>query len=104
MALDRAAACIGNRFAGEPLLEAAVRHTIGDTYLDLGIYEKAQEQFEPAVALRTGSWGTRSRGSGQHSRPARALEQRGRDDDAARLLTLLIERLRRARGADIRER
>ncbi len=101
MALDRAAARIGSRFAGEPLVEAAVRHTIGDTYLDLGIYEKAQEQFERAVALRSRLLGDDDpEAQASTLGLARALEQRGRYDDAARLLTPLIERLRRARGAE----
>jgi non-specific serine/threonine protein kinase/serine/threonine-protein kinase len=101
MALDRAAARIGSRFAGEPLVEAAVRQTIGDTYLDLGIYEKAQEQFERAVALRGRLLGdddpeTQASTLGL----ARAFEQRGRYDDAVRLLTPLIERLQRERGTE----
>jgi hypothetical protein len=37
-ALDRAAAGITGKFNGRPLVEAAIRQTIGRTYLDLGIY------------------------------------------------------------------
>ena len=31
-ALDRAAATIGDRFTGQPLVEASIRQTIGETY------------------------------------------------------------------------
>ena len=101
MALDRAAARIGSRFAGEPLVEAAVRQTIGDTYSDLGVYDKAQEQIERAQALRRRFLGdddpeTQASTLGL----AQVLEQRGRYDDAVRLLSPLVDRLRRQRGAD----
>jgi tetratricopeptide (TPR) repeat protein len=101
MALDRAAARIGSRFAGEPLVEAAVRQTIGDTYSDLGIYEQAQEQIERALALRRRLLGnddpeTKASTLGL----ARVLELRGRYDDAVRLLTPIVDTLRRERGTD----
>ena len=51
-ALDRAAAAIGGKFAGQPLVEASIRHTIRSSYSDLGLYPQAQEQFERALALR----------------------------------------------------
>jgi non-specific serine/threonine protein kinase/serine/threonine-protein kinase len=101
MALDRAAARIGSRFAGEPLVEAAVRQTIGDTYLDLGIYEKAQEQIETALALRRrilGDDDPETRASTLSL--AQVLEQRGRYEDAERLLVPLLDELRRERGTD----
>jgi hypothetical protein len=37
-ALDRAAAGIQGKFDKQPLVEASIRQTIGNTYLDLGIY------------------------------------------------------------------
>ena len=51
-ALDRAAAGIAARFQGQPLVEAAIRQTIGDTYMDLGLPEQAQPQIEQVLALR----------------------------------------------------
>ena len=51
-ALDRAAARIENRFDGQPLVEAAIRQTIGDTYKALGLYPEAQRQLERALALQ----------------------------------------------------
>ena len=51
-ALDRAAVRIAGKFNGQPLVEAAIRQTIADTYLDLGLYSQAQEQAERALDLR----------------------------------------------------
>jgi non-specific serine/threonine protein kinase/serine/threonine-protein kinase len=50
MALDRAAARIGNRFAGEPLVEASIRQTMGRRLFRSG-----------AVRTGTGAAGTRGR-------------------------------------------
>ncbi len=51
-ALDRAASGIAGKFDKQPLVEASIRQTIGNTYLDLGIYPEAQKQIERAVELR----------------------------------------------------
>jgi tetratricopeptide (TPR) repeat protein len=51
-ALDRAAARIAGKFDDLPLVEASIRQTIGDTYLDLGLYSQAQGQLERALDLR----------------------------------------------------
>ena len=51
-ALDRAAERIQGKFAGQPLIEASIRQTIGESYLDLGLFPEAQRQFERAVELR----------------------------------------------------
>ena len=50
-ALDRAAARVAGKFDRQPELEAAIRHTMGRTYLDLGQYPEAVKQLERAVAL-----------------------------------------------------
>jgi tetratricopeptide (TPR) repeat protein len=51
-ALDRAAAQISERFNGQPLVEASIRQTIGETYEQLGLYPDAQRQLEIALNLR----------------------------------------------------
>ncbi len=51
-ALDRAASSITGKFDKQPLVEASIRQTIGNTYLDLGIYPEAQKQIERAIELR----------------------------------------------------
>ena len=48
--LDRAGNLIGNRFAAQPLVEASIRQTIGDTYISLGEYKPATVQLERAQA------------------------------------------------------
>ena len=51
-ALDRAAARIEGKFEKQPLVEASIRHTIGISYKDLGLYAQAQQQLERAVEIR----------------------------------------------------
>ena len=50
-ALDRAAARIGGKFDRQPEVEAAIRDTMGQTYMDLGLYPEARKQFERALEL-----------------------------------------------------
>ncbi len=56
-ALDRAAAGIEGKFEKQPLVEASIRQTIGETYRDLGLYPEAQRQVERALELRRQSLG-----------------------------------------------
>jgi tetratricopeptide (TPR) repeat protein len=51
-ALDRAAAQIEGKFKQQPLVEASIRQTIGNTYRDLGLYPEAQQQIGRALDLR----------------------------------------------------
>ncbi len=51
-ALDRAAARIPGKFDKQPLVEAAVRQTIGNTYRDLSLYDEAQQHMERGLELR----------------------------------------------------
>ena len=39
-------------FPDQPLVEASIRQTIGETYLDLGLYPEAQLQLERVLELR----------------------------------------------------
>jgi tetratricopeptide (TPR) repeat protein len=50
-ALDRAAAAIGDKFKGRPIVEASIRRTIGETYTQLGLYKEARRQLELAHGL-----------------------------------------------------
>jgi serine/threonine protein kinase/tetratricopeptide (TPR) repeat protein len=56
-ALDSSAARIGDRFRGQPLVEAAIRTTIGNVYLRLQVYQHAVEHLEKALALRRATVG-----------------------------------------------
>jgi len=50
-ALDRAAAAISGKFDKHPEVEAAIRDTIGEAYLDLGLYPEARTQLQRASEL-----------------------------------------------------
>jgi non-specific serine/threonine protein kinase/serine/threonine-protein kinase len=51
-ALDRAAARITGKFDTQPLVEASIRLTMGNTYRDLGQYPEAQRELERAADIR----------------------------------------------------
>jgi tetratricopeptide (TPR) repeat protein len=57
--LDRASARVGERFAEQPLVDAALRRTIGAAYRDLGEYAKARPHLQRALELRAGQLGER---------------------------------------------
>jgi serine/threonine protein kinase/tetratricopeptide (TPR) repeat protein len=57
-ALDRAAARITGRFEQQPEIEAAIRDTIGQAYIDLGLYPEARTQLERALDLHRRVLGT----------------------------------------------
>src|SRR6185295_2780310 len=50
--LDRAARNIVGKFDKKPLVEAAIRETIAETYFGVGGNQEAREQFERSVDLR----------------------------------------------------
>lgn len=51
-ALDKAAEKVGVKFVDKPLVEAAIRHTMGKTYMGLGDLPNARIQLEKADQLR----------------------------------------------------
>jgi eukaryotic-like serine/threonine-protein kinase len=59
-ALDRAAARIGGKFDQQPEVEAAIRDTIGRTYMDLGLYPEARTQLARALDLQTRALGAKN--------------------------------------------
>jgi serine/threonine protein kinase/tetratricopeptide (TPR) repeat protein len=50
--LGRASAKVADRFADQPVLEAAIRQTMGNTYQKLGNYPEAQPHYERSLELR----------------------------------------------------
>ncbi|TVQ31575.1 MAG: hypothetical protein EA376_08880 [Phycisphaeraceae bacterium] len=50
--LDSAAESVENAFPDQPLVEAAVRHTLGVTYRNLGEYPRAMPHMQRALDLR----------------------------------------------------
>ena len=55
--LDRAAEDADSIFADQPDIEGAVRHTLGVTYRELGLYDEAHDQLQLALRLRTRALG-----------------------------------------------
>jgi serine/threonine protein kinase/tetratricopeptide (TPR) repeat protein len=70
--LDRAAARIEGRFQDQPLVEAALRNTIGTTYLNLGEKRLAEPQLRRAVELRRAGLGE------EHHDTLRSMNDLGR--------------------------
>ena len=58
-ALDRAAANVSGKFDRQPDVEASIRDTIGQTYLDLGLYPDARSQLEQAEEISNRAFGAR---------------------------------------------
>jgi eukaryotic-like serine/threonine-protein kinase len=100
-ALDRAADRIGGKFGNQPLVEASIRQTIGNTYLDLGLYPEAQRQAERAVELRRRVLGERNPDTlaSMHSLASIYLRE-GMYSQAKPLLTEVLEVRRRVLGVE----
>jgi serine/threonine protein kinase/Tfp pilus assembly protein PilF len=91
-ALDRAAAGIGGKFAQQPLVEASIRNTIGQAYLNLGLYSEAQHQWELSLELRRRTSGEHDPATLRSMRDLADLElNAGRWADADPLLRRLLE-------------
>ena len=100
-ALDRAAAGIEGKFRGQPLVEASIRQTIGETYLDLGLLEEAQEQLERAVSLHVAASGEEEIATSRvMSHLAEVLRKRGRYAEAEPLLLKALAAQKRLLGND----
>ena len=98
-ALDRAAARIAGRFDRQPLVEAAIRQTIGQAYKDLGVYPEAQHQLDRALGLRSHALGE------QHPLTLETMyslamlyRSQGKYGEAEQLVTKVLEARRRTRG------
>ena len=100
-ALDRAADKIGERFAGQPVVEASVRQTIGESYFELGLASQARPHLQRAVELRRGTPGADdpetysamlSLGS--------LLKDTGKLEEAQGYLVPALDGLRKTKGLD----
>ncbi|HTG37062.1 MAG TPA: serine/threonine-protein kinase [Thermoanaerobaculia bacterium] len=49
--LDRASVRLGGDLAGQPEVEASLRETLGETYLNLGLSREAEREFRRALGL-----------------------------------------------------
>jgi tetratricopeptide (TPR) repeat protein len=99
--LDRAAAGISERFDKQPLVEASIQDTIGNTYLDLGIYPAAQTHIERALDLRRQLQGADHPDTLEvMSDLARLLGAEGKYTDAEPLVRKVVETRRRVLGEE----
>jgi serine/threonine protein kinase len=102
-ALDRAAARIAGRFDRQPQVEAAIRDTIGQTYLDLGLVAEGREHLERALELKRRVFGRedpRTLKTMDHLGSALSILPRDRYDESEDLLTESIRIRRRVMGPE----
>ncbi len=103
-ALDRAAAQIGGRFPGQPLVEASIRMTMGKTYQELGLFPQAKSQYERSLDIRQHALG------GRHPETLRSMDSlgalyidEGKYTDAERVLSKVREVRRLIMGESSRD-
>jgi tetratricopeptide (TPR) repeat protein/tRNA A-37 threonylcarbamoyl transferase component Bud32 len=99
--VDRAAAKVGKRFRDQPLLEASLRGTLGDVYHGLAAYDKAEQHWSVALALRRRELGA------DHAETYRAMSKQahmlmhlGQREESAGLLRAAAAGLTRGLGPD----
>jgi eukaryotic-like serine/threonine-protein kinase len=97
--LDRAADRIGGKFSGKPRVEAAVRQTMGNTYLQLGLYPEAEKHLQRALDLNARELGEdHAETLASMNNLAGLYEARGVYDKAEPLLARVFEIQRRNLG------
>ena len=100
-AVDRAAARISDRFDKQPEVEAAIRDTIGQTYMDLGLYPEARTQFERALDLQRRVFGAKNPTTLKTlNRIGYSAFLQGTYPEAEALLKQTLEMQRRVLGAE----
>ncbi len=103
-ALDRAATRLGGKFEGRPAVEAAIRQTIGDTYLELGLYADAERQMTRALDLRRRGLGSDHPDTLRTMQALADVYQReGNYDAGERMAGSLLEAERRLGRANTKE-
>jgi serine/threonine protein kinase len=105
--LDRAAEKVGSRFQSQPLLEAATRTTLGDTYYSLKLYKECQRQSAAALEIyerEKGPWAA-ERAMAMVLLAGSMLQLNEHEGDLSRAESMTREALkilRHIRGADHR--
>ena len=103
-ALDRAATRIAGKFNRQPQVEAAIRDTIGHTYLDLGLYPEARTQLERALELNKRASGPDDpRTLKTATRLGQLAVLEGKYPQAEALLSGTVKTQRRVLGAERRD-
>jgi len=100
-ALERAASRVAGRFNRQPEVEAAIRDTIGDAYLDLRLGSQARPQLERALELHRRVLGPNDRKTLMTmSRVAWAIILEEKPEDAEKMLKQALEMQRRVLGPE----
>jgi len=98
--LDRAAASVEGRFAGQPRTEAALRSTLGGAYYELGLYAEAEQHLRRALDLRTAALGPdHADTTSDGSKLATVCAEQGRCEEAEALYLDVLRRQAKALGA-----
>jgi tetratricopeptide (TPR) repeat protein len=91
--LDRESGQIEQAFEGLPESEASVRSTIGNVYLSLGMFERAEPQLRRAVELHEDVWGVDSPDADRARRDlAVLLAETDRVDEAVATFESIVQR------------
>ncbi len=99
--LNAAAQRIEDKFDGQPLVEASIRETLGDTYMALGLYDEAAPHLEQAFKIRTRELGDEDIATaGSMARLASLRGSQGNYEEAENLCKDALERRRRLLGED----
>jgi serine/threonine protein kinase/tetratricopeptide (TPR) repeat protein len=99
--LDAASEKIEGRFPDQPLVEAAIRRTMGRTYRLLGVYEIAEEHVQKALALQIEHAGPEDPATLRvKSELAELWWQARRLDESTRLHAEVLEGRRRVLGEE----
>jgi eukaryotic-like serine/threonine-protein kinase len=100
-AIDAAVPSIAGAFGDRPLIEAAVRDGLGDTYLAVGEPRLAVEQYEQTLRLRTAELGPDHRDTLRSDISlAAAYQEAGRTREALELYEKTLAVLKTALGPD----
>ncbi len=98
--LDESSKQIESQFADQPLVEAALRDTIGQAYCQLGFMHEAEHHLRRSVALREKTLGRDDVQVAESLvRLAGPLAEQGQISEAENLLLRALQIERRARGA-----
>ena len=99
--LNRASARIAQRFTDRPLVAAAIHHTLGTAYAELGSFDDADRHIEQAISLRRAAAGVDAPDTVRSEIAAASmLVRRQQLDDAEQSLIAAIRRARLFLGPD----
>ena len=98
--LDAASEKLEGKFEQEPLVEASIRHTLGNTYRNIGDFDSAQTHLELAQKIRSEKLGEQDTDTlSTMDGLARVYWRQGRYDKAQSLFTKTVEGRQQVLGA-----